>query len=118
VIVDFIGGSYLERNVLSLANGGRLVQVGLLGGAEGANLPLERLLYGHLQIIGTVMKSRTPEVKRQMVARFAQRWLPGFTESGLVPVVDSVYPLAQAAEAHRRMESNQSVGKIILSTGA
>lgn len=118
VIVDFIGGSYLERNVLSLANGGRLVQVGLLGGAEGANLPLERLLYGHLQIIGTVMKSRTPEVKRQMVARFAERWLPGFTESGLVPVVDSVYTLAQAADAHRRMESNQSVGKIILSTGA
>lgn len=53
-----------------------------------------------------------------MVARFAQRWLPGFTASGLVPVVDSAYPLAQAAEAHRRMESNQSVGKIILSTGA
>jgi putative PIG3 family NAD(P)H quinone oxidoreductase len=114
LVIDFIGAPYLERNVRSLADGGRLVQVGMLGGAEGAAFPLERLLYGHLQIIGTVMKSRTPEAKQAMVRRFRDSWLTRFAEHGLAPVVDTVFPLAQAADAHRRMESNQNVGKIIL----
>lgn len=114
VIVDFVGAPYFERNILSLANGGRLIQVGILGGSTGANLPLERILYGHLKIIGTVMKSRTQAEKHAMVSRFKAHWLPGFQAKGLKPVVDSVVPLEQAAEAHRRMESNQSIGKIVL----
>ncbi|HEY1998260.1 NAD(P)H-quinone oxidoreductase [Paraburkholderia sp.] len=116
VVIDFVGAPYLERNVRSLADGGRLVQVGIMGGAEAATLPLERLLYGHLQIIGTVMKSRPQHVKHAMVRRFREHWLDQFKEDGLTPVVDSVFPLAQAADAHRRMESNLSVGKIILET--
>jgi NADPH:quinone reductase-like Zn-dependent oxidoreductase len=79
-------------------------------------LPLDRLLYGHLQIIGTVMKSRRPEEKQAMVRRFSERWLRGFSGHGLVPVVDSVFPLARAADAHRHMESNRNVGKIVLAT--
>jgi putative PIG3 family NAD(P)H quinone oxidoreductase len=114
VIVDFIGAPYFERNVRSLADGGRLVQVGLLGGADPAVIPLERLLYGHLQILGTVMKSRSPEAKQAMVRRFSDSWLGRFTERGLAPVIDSVFPLARAADAHRRMESNENVGKIVL----
>jgi putative PIG3 family NAD(P)H quinone oxidoreductase len=114
VVVDFIGAPYLERNVRSLAQGGRLVQVGIMGGVEGASLPLERVLYRHLQIMGTVMKSRQPPVKHAMVRRFAERWLNRFGQNGLTPVVDSVFPLSKASEAHRRMESNLSVGKIIL----
>ncbi|MGO4330100.1 NAD(P)H-quinone oxidoreductase [Cupriavidus sp. 2TAF22] len=114
VVIDFIGAPYLERNVRSLANGGRLVQVGLMGGIEGATLPLDRLLYGHLQIIGTVMKSRTPQAKHAMTQRFAERWLHRFAAGELSPVVDSVFPLADAAGAHRRMESNLSVGNIVL----
>jgi len=117
VVVDFIGAPYLERNVRALADGGRLVQVGLLGGTEGAALPLERLLYGHLQIIGTVMKSRTPEAKRAMTQRFAGQWLHRFGTGGLAPVVDSVFALADAADAHRRMESNLGVGNIVLAVG-
>lgn len=114
VVVDFAGAPYLERNVLSLADGGRLVQVGIMGGVENARLPLERVLYGHLQIIGTVMKSRPQAVKHAMVKRFRERWLDRLRDGDIVPVVDSVFPLANAADAHRRMESNQSVGKIIL----
>jgi NADPH2:quinone reductase len=114
VVIDFVGAPYLARNVRSLDFGGRLVQVGILGGIEGAEFPLDRLLYRHLQIMGTVMKSRTPAVKQAMVGRFAERWLRGFPGNGLAPVVDSVFPLAQAADAHRRMESNRNVGKIIL----
>jgi NADPH2:quinone reductase len=114
LVIDFVGAPYLERNVLSLADGGRLVQVGIMGGTEGGVLPLKRLLFGHLQIIGTVMKSRPQHVKQAMVNRFKDRWLDWFGGAELVPVVDSVFPLADAAGAHRRMESNLSVGKVIL----
>lgn len=114
VIVDFIGAPYFERNLASLNHGGRLVQVGLLGGSSGTTLPLDQLLYRHLQIIGTVMKSRPAAVKQAMTRRFRERWLQRFADGTLRPVIDSEYPLSQAAEAHRHMESGQSVGKIIL----
>lgn len=117
VIVDFIGAPYFARNIESLNYGGRLVQVGLLGGGEGAAVDLERVIYRHLQILGTVMKSRTQEAKQAMVKRFRDQWLERFADGTLVPVIDSVYPLADAAEAHRRMESNQSIGKIVLTNG-
>uniref|UniRef100_UPI000D4DF544 NAD(P)H-quinone oxidoreductase n=1 Tax=unclassified Variovorax TaxID=663243 RepID=UPI000D4DF544 len=114
VVIDFIGPSYLERNVRSLAVGGRMVVVGLLGGTEGATLPMDLLLYRHLQIFGTVMKSRPPEVKQAMVQRFAQRWLDALASGAIRPVIDSSFPLADAAQAHRRMESGESIGKILL----
>lgn len=114
VVIDFIGAPYLERNVRSLAVGGRMVAVGLLGGTAGATLPMDAVLYRHLQIFGTVMKSRPPEVKQAMTQRFAQRWLPALAAGTIRPVIDSTYPLADAAQAHRRMESGASVGKILL----
>jgi len=114
VIVDFIGAPYVARNIRSLAHGGRLVQVGLLAGGKEAEIDLERVLYRHLHIMGTVMKSRPQPVKHAMVARFSVHWLAQFGRGGLVPVIDSVFPLAQAADAHRRMETNETVGKIIL----
>lgn len=114
VVIDFIGAPYLERNLLSLADGGRLVQVGLLGGGKNAALPLDRLLYKHLQIMGTVMKSRPPQVKQAMVRRFSEQWLRHFERANLAPVLDSVFALSKAADAHRRMESGLNVGKIIL----
>jgi putative PIG3 family NAD(P)H quinone oxidoreductase len=115
VVIDFVGAPYFERNVRALADGGRLVQVGVMGGTAGATMPIDRLLFGHLQIMGTVMKSRTPAVKQAMTRRFAQRWLSQFGSGALQPVIDTVLPLAQAADAHRRMESGLSVGKIVLS---
>jgi NADPH2:quinone reductase len=114
LVIDFIGASYFERNVRSLTDGGRLVQVGLMGGFENAALPMERLVLGHLQIIGTVMKSRTQSAKQAMTRRFSERWLHHFKHGGLMPVIDSVFPLSKAADAHRRMEANQNVGKIVL----
>lgn len=115
VVIDFVGAPYFERNVRALADGGRLVQVGVMGGTTGASMPIDRLLFGHLQIMGTVMKSRTPAVKQAMTRRFAQRWLAQFGSGELQPVIDTVWQLAQAADAHRRMESGLSVGKIVLS---
>ena len=118
VVIDFIGAPYLERNIRSLAEGGRLVQVGLMGGAQNATLPLDRLLFRHLRLFGTVMKSRPPAVKQAMVRRFRDRWLDSFASLALAPVIDSVFALADAADAHRHMEANRNVGKILLATGA
>ncbi|RQT49462.1 NAD(P)H-quinone oxidoreductase [Burkholderia cepacia] len=115
VVIDFVGAPYFSRNVASLANGGRLVQVGILGGGGDVSVALDQILYRHLQIIGTVMKSRDPREKHAMVRRFREHWLDRFAGgAGLEPVVDSVFPLADAAAAHRRMESAANVGKIIL----
>jgi len=118
VVIDFIGAPYLERNIRSLAEGGRLVQVGLMGGAQDAALPLDRILFRHLRIFGTVMKSRPPAVKQAMVRRFRDRWLDCLASQALAPVIDRVFALADAADAHRHMEANRNVGKILLATGA
>lgn len=114
LILDFIGAPYLERNVNSLDFGGRLVQIGIMGGIEHASIALDRLLYRHLQIIGTVMKSRPQEVKHAMSRRFKERWLSQFGKDGLNPVIDSVFPLAEAGAAQQRMEDGLNVGKIVL----
>ena len=118
VIVDFVGGDYLARNLRSLAPGGRLVQVGLLGGQDTASIPLSVLLHNHLRLIGTVMKSRTAEEKRAMVGRFAESALPMFVDGRLKPLVGRAFPLAQAAHAHRAMEAGGGFGKIVLKVTA
>ena len=118
VIVDFVGGDYLARNLRSLAPGGRLVQVGLLSGHDTATIPLALLLHNHLRLIGTVMKSRSLEEKRAMVQRFAESALPMFADGRLEPLVGTVFTLAQAAEAHRAMEAGGGLGKIVLNVTA
>ncbi len=114
VVIDFVGPQYFERNIRSLADGGRLIQVGLMGGVETVPLPLNRLVLGHLQVIGTVMKSRSQAVKRAMVSRFKEQWLANLGPGGFLPVIDSTFPLTDAADAHRRMEANLNTGKIVL----
>ncbi|WP_321906150.1 NAD(P)H-quinone oxidoreductase [Paraburkholderia tropica] len=117
VVIDFIGAPYFARNIASLANGARLVQVGILGGGGQVSVELEAILYRHIQIVGTVMKSRAQAEKHAMVRRFREHWLERFSGGrSLEPVVDSTFALAQAKEAHRRMESAENVGKIILTT--
>ncbi|QXC52907.1 NAD(P)H-quinone oxidoreductase (plasmid) [Agrobacterium salinitolerans] len=113
LIIDFVGGSYLARNIRSLAPGGRLVQVGLLGRDDNAIIPLDLVLHNHLRLIGTVMKSRSRSEKRAMVQRFTEQVLPMMGQV-LKPVIGAVYPLAAASEAHRRMEAGGLFGKIVL----
>jgi len=115
VVIDFIGEPYFARNFASLAKGGRLVQVGILAGGGNVTMALEQILYRHVQIMGTVMKSRPQAEKQRMIQRFREHWLEHFGDSAsLLPVVDSTFPLKRAADAHRRMESSANVGKIIL----
>lgn len=118
VILDFVGASNFEGNLASLAPGGRLVQVGLLGGIESAQLPLDRLVQQHIHIIGTIMKSRSAEAKFAMTRRFAERWMVPLSLQVIAPLIDSVFPLAEAANAHRRLEARRNTGKVILTPDA
>ena len=113
VVVDFIGGPYLDRNLRALAPGGRLIQVGTLQGGEG-HLSLDLLLHHHLRIIGTVMKSRSFEEKLAMTNRFRERWLSAFATGQIAPLVDRIFALTQAGEAHRYLEASGNLGNIVL----
>jgi len=113
VVLDVIGGDYLARNLEALAVGGRIVQVGVMGSGT-ATFPLGALLPKRAAIVGTVLRSRPIEEKIAVTRRFAREVLPGFDTGALAPVIDSRYPLAAVADAHRRMEANANVGKILL----
>lgn len=113
VTLDCIGGAYLERNLQALAKAGRLVVIGLMGGRLG-ELDMGLLLRKHATILGSTLRPLTLDEKRSVVERFSSRWVSALEKGTIAPIVDSVLPADRAAEAHRRMESNQNAGKIIL----
>jgi putative PIG3 family NAD(P)H quinone oxidoreductase len=113
VVLDVVGGDYLERNVDAVRVGGRIVQVGVMGGGS-ASFALGKLLPKRASLVGTVLRARPLEEKIALSRRFAREIVPWFGDGTLRPVIDSRYPLDQVAEAHRRMESNANVGKIVL----
>lgn len=113
-VIDFVGGDYLPRNLRSLRPGGTLVQVGILSGQHAPSIPLNLLLHNHLHLVGTVMKSRGLDEKRAMVRRFSEGFLPLFESGELKPLVDRVFPLERAADAHRSVERGGGFGKVVL----
>jgi NADPH2:quinone reductase len=113
VILDGVGGAYLEENLRALALRGRLVVIGMMGGT-GGTMPLGLLLNKRARIFGTVLRSRPLEEKAALAQEFAARVIPLFEIGALRPVVDAVLPMTEIAEAHRRMEQNENVGKIVL----
>jgi NADPH:quinone reductase len=113
VIIDFIGASYLEGNIRSLAEKGRMVVVGLMGGFSG-ELPLGPLMQKRLTVRGTLLRSRSLEEKAAATRLFEKSVLPHIASGRIRAVVDKVLPMAEAAEAHRLMESNANFGKIVL----
>lgn len=113
VILDVIGADYWERNLRSLALKGRMVIVGLMGGAAAqANLGV--LLSKRLQVRGTTLRARTLEEKALATRAFEKQVLPHIASGRIKVVVDRVYPLEAAAEAQQYMESNANFGKIVL----
>jgi putative PIG3 family NAD(P)H quinone oxidoreductase len=112
VVLDVVGGDEVDRNVDALALKGRIVQVGTLTG--GGRADVSKLMRKRAAIIGTLLRARPIEEKISVSQRFAREVLPLFDTGALHPVIDRRYPLAEAAEAHRYMESNANVGKILL----
>jgi putative PIG3 family NAD(P)H quinone oxidoreductase len=113
VVLDAIGAPYLERNLAALATGGRLVVIALMGGGA-AEVDLRGLLTRRLSIIGSTLRSRSPEEKSGLVAAFLDRFGDLLSAYRLRPVIDRVLPLEQAAEAHRVMAASRHFGKVVL----
>lgn len=114
VILDSIGGSYLEQNMGSLAVGGRLVLIGLMGGAK-AEISLAQLMMKRLQVLGSTLRAR-PDLEKAGIVTGLMNQFAGDLESGKIgPVVDRVLPLDQAPEAHRVIKASEHFGKVVLS---
>jgi putative PIG3 family NAD(P)H quinone oxidoreductase len=113
VILDSIGGAYLERNLSSLALGGRLVLIGLMGGAK-AEIPLGTLLMKRLHVMGSTLRARPEAEKADLARAFVARFGKALESGALRPIIHEVLPLAEAAEGHRRMKASAHFGKILL----
>jgi len=113
LVLDSIGAAYLEKNLACLALEGRLVLIGLMGGAK-AEIDLAGLMLRRLRVIGSTLRALSEERKTGVVNGFLETFGASL-RSGLVrPIVDTVFPLAEAAEAHRLMKASTHFGKIIL----
>lgn len=116
VILDVIGGRYLERNVRSLANDGRLVVIGLQDGLEG-QLNLAELGFKRASVHGTTLRSRPAAQKAAIVAEVQKEVWPMIENGAVQLVIDQILPMAEAAAAHRLMDAAQHIGKILLVNG-
>jgi putative PIG3 family NAD(P)H quinone oxidoreductase len=113
VIIDLVGAKYLDANLKALAEKGRLVLVGTSAGAQ-ATLDFSAVMRKRLTIVGTVLRARSNEEKATATRLFAEQVVPLLADHTVKPVVDRVYKLEEIREAHARMESNESFGKIVL----
>jgi NADPH2:quinone reductase len=113
VILDHIGAAYLEPNLACLALYGRLVIIGLLGGAR-AELNIGRLMIKRQRIVGSVLRARPVEEKAEITTAFREQVLPRFASGELKPVIHTVLPLAEVRQAHELMAANANTGKILL----
>ncbi|MFE2465043.1 MULTISPECIES: NAD(P)H-quinone oxidoreductase [Streptomyces] len=116
VILDVIGGQYLERNVRSLATDGRLVVIGLQDGLIG-QLNLGELVFKRASIHGTTLRSRPVAQKAAIVAEVQNEVWPLIENGAVQLVIDQILPMAEAAEAHRLLDLGQHIGKILLVNG-
>jgi len=113
VIIDFIGAEYFSKHLMILKSMGRLICVGMMGGTR-SEIDLNAVIRKRLQIKGLVMRTRSIDDKAHLTRVFIEKWLLYFEDKKLCPVIDSVFPLKEVQAAHRYMESQMNVGKIIL----
>ena len=113
VVIDMVGGDYLPRNLACLAEEGRHVSIAVQRGAT-AEIPIFDIMRRRLTLTGSTLRPRSIEFKTMVADEIAKTVWPFVQGGRLKPVVDSVFPLAEAAEAHQRMESGEHVGKIVL----
>lgn len=116
LVLDSIGAPYLEKNLASLALEGRLVLIGLMGGAK-AEINLAGLMLRRLHVVGSTLRALSETQKAGIVQGFLQTFGEELRAGAVRPIVDSVFPLADAADAHRLMKASTHFGKIILEVG-
>ena len=113
VVLDLAGGPYAAASLEAMAPGGRLILIGLVAGNR-AELDLGRILRGRLTVRGTVMRARPLEERILVTRRFAREVVPLLATGAVAPVIDARYPLARIVEAHERLESNVTFGKVVV----
>jgi putative PIG3 family NAD(P)H quinone oxidoreductase len=113
IVLDLLGGAYVPASVEALGLKGRLMLIGTVAGPR-ATIEVGRILAKRLTIRGTVLRARSLPEKTAVADAFARDVVPLLERKAVVPVIDSVFPLARIADAHRRMESNASFGKVVL----
>ncbi len=113
VILDMVGGDYIERNYEAAAMDGRIVQIAFLGGAK-TTVNFTKLMIKRLHHTGSTLRPRSNADKAAMVAAIEAKVMPLLAQGKIKPLIDGTFALQQAAEAHRRMETSQHIGKIVL----
>ena len=116
-ILDMVGGPYMARNLRSLALDGRLVLIAFLQGSKVPEFDFVPVLVRRLTITGSTMRPRSTAQKGAIAAELRAKVWPALDAGRCAPVIHATFPLAQAADAHRLMESSQHIGKIMLSVG-
>jgi NADPH2:quinone reductase len=114
VILDMVGGDYIDRNYEAAAVDGRIVQIAFLSNAPKATANFIKLMVKRLTHTGSTLRPRTNADKAAMVAAIEAKVMPLLREGKVKPVMDSTFPLEKAADAHRRMETSEHIGKIVL----
>ena len=113
VILDMVGGSYIEQNYDAAAMDGRIVQIAFLGGPK-ATVNFTKLMVKRLTHTGSTLRPRSNADKAAMVAAIEAKVMPQLREGRIKPLMDSTFPLEKASEAHARMETSTHIGKIVL----
>lgn len=116
VVIDLVGGSYLETDVVVCRPQGRIVLVGLMAGSS-VDLDLGALMRKRLTLVGTVLRNRPEWEKAELTARFTKHVAPLFSSGALRPVVDRTMDLDRVAEAYETLGSNRTFGKVVLTMG-
>lgn len=114
VILDIMGGSYLNGNISALAMDGRLVMLGFLGGTRANDIDLLAILGKRAVVTGSLLRARTAAEKADIADQLQEHVWPALSAGRCLPIIDKVYPLAEAAQAHARMEGGDHIGKIVL----
>lgn len=113
VILDMVGGDYVDRNIRSLGDDGRLVNIGYQSGSK-VTVDMMRVMLKRLTLTGSTLRIRPTEIKGAIARAVETHALPLLADGKVKIVVDSTFPLAQAGAAHERMEGSQHIGKIVL----
>lgn len=116
VILDMVGGSYIQKNIDSLNWDGRLSIIAFLTGAK-AELMLARFMVKRQTMTASTLRAQSDAAKAAIAAELREKVWPLFVSGKVKPIIDSILPLSEAAKAHERMESSTHIGKIILQIG-
>ena len=113
VILDPVGASYLAENLEALTLNGRLVLIGLMGGSR-SEIDLAKLMMKRLRVVGSTLRARPLEEKASIMAELGQYVWPKISQGEIVPIIQQVFPIQAASEAHELVASDGTIGKVVL----